>query len=49
MFDHENVSTVNPTANRAEQLANIRMPLPLLALSPCDAGHALAVESLTRP
>ncbi len=28
MFDHEDVSTVNPTANRAEQLANIRLIYP---------------------
>lgn len=28
MFDHENVSTVNPTATRAEQLANIRLIFP---------------------
>ncbi|MDT5025295.1 MAG: hypothetical protein QOE61_1721 [Micromonosporaceae bacterium] len=28
MFDHENVATVNPTATRAEQLANIRLIYP---------------------
>jgi ASC-1-like (ASCH) protein len=28
MFDHENVSTVNPTATRTEQLANIRLIYP---------------------
>jgi len=28
MFDHENVSSVNPTASRAEQLANIRLIYP---------------------
>lgn len=28
MFDHEDVSTVNPTATRAEQLANIRLIYP---------------------
>lgn len=28
MFDHENVTSVNPTANRAEQLANIRLIYP---------------------
>jgi ASC-1-like (ASCH) protein len=28
MLDHENVSTVNPTATRAEQLANIRLIYP---------------------
>lgn len=28
MFDHENVSAVNPTATRAKQLANIRLIYP---------------------
>ncbi len=28
MLDHENVSTVNPTATRAEQLADIRLIYP---------------------
>jgi ASC-1-like (ASCH) protein len=28
MFDHENVSSVNPAATRAEQLANIRLIYP---------------------
>jgi ASC-1-like (ASCH) protein len=28
MFDHENVSAVNPTATRAEQLASIRLIYP---------------------
>jgi ASC-1-like (ASCH) protein len=28
MFDHENVSSVNPTATRVEQLANIRLIYP---------------------
>jgi ASC-1-like (ASCH) protein len=28
MFDHENVSAVNPTATRTEQLANIRLIYP---------------------
>ncbi len=28
MFDHEDVATVNPTATRAEQLANIRQIYP---------------------
>lgn len=28
MFDHENVSSVNPTATREEQLANIRQIYP---------------------
>jgi ASC-1-like (ASCH) protein len=28
MFDHENFAAVNPTASRAEQLANIRLIYP---------------------
>jgi ASC-1-like (ASCH) protein len=28
MFDHETVSTVNPTATRTEQLADVRLIYP---------------------
>jgi hypothetical protein len=31
MFDHENVSGVDPTATRAEQLANIRLIYPAVS------------------
>jgi len=47
MFDHENVSSVNPAATRAEQPANIRLIYPAENRAPATSGRATARLSAT--